>query len=144
MRIHPLQMSLAIALVGYAVGCGDAPKTQEARDTLKSESDVALKGMEARDAGLRDFLERAYGYAIFPSVGKGGAIVGGAYGRGDVYEQGRRVGYAELKQATVGAQLGGQTYRELVVFENSAAYNRFTMGKLEFAAKASAGALKRA
>src|SRR5205823_5983244 len=76
------------------------------------------------------------------SVGKGGLIVGGAYGRGAVYEHNNPVGYAELQQGTVGAQIGGQSYRELIVFQNAAAFDRFTSGKLEFSANASAVAIK--
>jgi lipid-binding SYLF domain-containing protein len=79
---------------------------------------------------------------IFPSVGKGGVIVGGAYGRGEVYEQGQLVGYADVTQATVGAQLGGQTFSELIVFENREAMDRFKRGNFEFAANVSAVALK--
>jgi len=101
-----------------------------------------LTKMESRDAGLRDLIDRSAGYAIFPSIGKGGLIVGGAYGKGEVYQNGRLVGYAELSQATVGAQLGGQTYSELVVFENQTALNRFTGGNFEFSGNASAVALK--
>jgi lipid-binding SYLF domain-containing protein len=79
---------------------------------------------------------------IFPNVGKGAWIVGGAYGRGVVYEQGQFVGYADISQATVGLQAGGQTYTELVVFEDKASLDRFKTGKLSFAANVSAVILK--
>jgi len=75
-------------------------------------------------------------------VVKGGAIVGGAYGRGEVYEQGKMIGWADLSQATVGAQLGGQSFSELILFENKATLDSFRNGKLKFATNASAVALK--
>jgi lipid-binding SYLF domain-containing protein len=75
-------------------------------------------------------------------VAKGGAIVGGAYGRGEVYEQGKMVGWADLTQATIGTQLGGQSFSELILFENKAALDNFKNGKLKFAANASAVAMK--
>jgi lipid-binding SYLF domain-containing protein len=124
------------------VGCGSSPKTDEERDALNTNSQGALKDMQAKDPGLADFMRDAYGYVSFPSVGKGGLIVGGAYGRGTVYEHGNAIGYAELEQGTVGAQIGGQSYRELIVFQNAAAFDRFTSGQFSFSANASAVALK--
>src|SRR5207249_4886856 len=112
------------------------------REGFHSEAQAAIKAMQASHPELKGFMDDAYGYAIFPSIGKGGVIVGGAYGSGEVYEQGARIGYAEMKQGTVGAQLGGQTYRELILFENKAALDRFTREKVEFSANASAVALK--
>ena len=98
--------------------------------------------MTKEDAGLQSFLDKSYGYVIFPKVGKGGLIAGGAYGRGVVYEQGRMIGYADLTQATVGLQAGGQTYSEVVAFENNEALDRFKQNKLDFSANASAVILK--
>ena len=69
--------------------------------------------MRAEDPGLGELLRRSYGYALFPKVTKGGLGVGGAYGRGVVYERGRHVGYSDLSQASVGLQAGGQTFSEL-------------------------------
>jgi lipid-binding SYLF domain-containing protein len=87
------------------------------------------------------FFDQAYGYAIFPSVGKGGAAVGGAYGKGRVYKGGVHTGDASLAQLTVGFQLGGQVFSELIFFENKAAYDAFTSGGFEFGAQASAVAI---
>jgi lipid-binding SYLF domain-containing protein len=91
---------------------------------------------------LQSFLDRAYGYAIFPTVGKGAVGVGGAYGRGEVFERGVLIGYCDLSQGTVGVQLGGQSYSELLVFENKNALDKFTSGEFAFDAQASAVALK--
>jgi lipid-binding SYLF domain-containing protein len=91
---------------------------------------------------LQSFLDRAYGYAIFPTVGTGAVGVGGAYGRGEVFERGVLIGYCDLSQGTVGVQLGGQSYSELLVFENKNALDKFTSGEFAFDAQASAVALK--
>jgi lipid-binding SYLF domain-containing protein len=132
------------ALLIVASGCtsGPAPKTPERRQSLVAESDATLQTMIAKDPSLKDFINRGPGYAIFPDIGKAGAVVGGAYGRGVVYEQGRPTGYAELKQGSIGLQLGAETYAELVVFENEAALNRLKSGDFDIGGEASAVALK--
>jgi lipid-binding SYLF domain-containing protein len=94
------------------------------------------------DPGLQKFFDTAAGYAVFPSVGKGAAGIGAAYGRGEVFEGGKLVGYATLTQASIGLALGGQKYTELIFFENKAALDRFKSGTFAFAAQASAVALK--
>jgi lipid-binding SYLF domain-containing protein len=138
---------LLSALVAAAVstcflGCSTAPKTEEGRQVLVQDAQAAVDRMTADDPSLRDFMGRGVGYAIFPSVGKGGIGVGGAYGKGVVYEGGNVVGYADLSQASIGFQLGGQEYSELIVFENQNALDKFKTGEFEFAANASAVALK--
>lgn len=133
----------ALVLAAMVMGCRTTPKSAEAREDLRSAGQRAIDRMTQEDPDLRGVIDRAHGYAIFPKVGKGGLIVGGAYGRGVVYEQGRMIGYADLTQASVGAQLGGQTYSELVAFETADALNRFRNNQLEFSANASAVILKR-
>src|SRR5215831_7153273 len=68
------------------------------------------------------FFDTAFGYAVFPSIGKGGIGIGGAYGKGRVYEQGAYVGECSMKQATIGFQLGGQAYSQIIFFEDSRAF----------------------
>jgi lipid-binding SYLF domain-containing protein len=133
---------LVAVAVMFAGGCETAPKTAEDKANLIDEAGVALSKLKASDPTLEPFLGKAYGYAVFPSVGKGGLIAGGAYGRGVVYEQGTFIGYADLSQATIGLQAGGQSFMEVVAFENLAALDRFRSGKFSFAANASAVALK--
>lgn len=140
----PKLMTVVVAASATFVvtGCSSAPKTTGERTALESRSRSALDEMKAKDANLANFLQNAYGYVIFPSVGKGGFIVGGGYGRGEVYEQGKFVGYADITTATVGAQIGGQTFSELIVFQNQQALENFRYGKVKFTANASAVALK--
>jgi lipid-binding SYLF domain-containing protein len=88
----------------------------------------------------KDFFD-SYGYAVFPSIGKGGVGVGGAYGQGRVYEKGKWVGNTSMTQATVGFQFGGQVYRQIVFFKDETAFKKFTAGNFEFGAEASAVAI---
>ncbi|MCB2147574.1 MAG: hypothetical protein KQI81_13950 [Deltaproteobacteria bacterium] len=87
------------------------------------------------------FFESAYGYAVFPAVGKGGIVVGGAYGKGKVYRGGTATGTATLIKMSIGYQLGGQAFREIIFFEDKRAYDEFTSGSFEFDANASAVAI---
>ena len=87
------------------------------------------------------FFGSAYGYAVFPTIGKGGFGIGGAYGKGRVYEKGGYVGDCSMKQATVGFQLGGQSFSQIVFLEDPRAFREFTSGRFEFAAEASAVAI---
>jgi lipid-binding SYLF domain-containing protein len=142
MRVDRKSVVAFAALCCLVAGCSTAPKTAEKRDKLRSNASSTLDSMAATDPTLRDFLSRSYGYAVYPSVGKAGAVAGGAYGQGVVYEQGQPVGYSDLTQASVGAQLGGQTYKEVIVFENAAALDRLKGGTYSLGAGVSAVLVK--
>ena len=88
-----------------------------------------------------ELLSQSYGYAVLPTIGKGGAGIGGAGGSGCVYADGKHVGDVSMAQVTIGWQLGGQTYSQLILFKNSDAYKEFTQGNFEFGADATAVAL---
>ena len=88
-----------------------------------------------------DFFDDAYGYAVFPTIGKGGVGIGGAHGKGRVYEQGKHVGDTKMTQLTFGLQLGGQAYSQMIFFEDKRAFDEFTSGNFEFGAQASAVAI---
>ena len=87
------------------------------------------------------FLNTAYGYAVFPTNGKAGVGVGGAYGKGRVYEKGKYIGDTSMAQLTVGFQLGGQAYSEIIFFEDQRALKEFMSGNFEFGADASVVAI---
>lgn len=87
------------------------------------------------------FFSNSYGYALFPTIGKAGVGIGGAYGKGRVYVRGKRVGETSVKQLTGGLQLGGQAYSQIVFFQNERAFREFTRGDFEFGAEASAVAI---
>ncbi len=87
------------------------------------------------------FFAKSYGYAVFPSIGKGGFVVGGAHGDGRVYVGGKPVGKSEVTQLSVGFQAGGQVYSQMIFFEDKRALDEFTSGNFEFGADASAVAI---
>ena len=96
-----------------------------------------------RDAGQSGaFFAKSYGYAVFPTIGKGGLIVGGAHGSGRVYEKGTYVGNASVTHVSVGLQAGGEAYSEIIFFEDKRAFDEFTSGSFEFGAQAQAVAIK--
>jgi lipid-binding SYLF domain-containing protein len=95
-----------------------------------------------RDAGESGtFFAKSYGYAVFPTIGKAGMVVGGAYGKGRVYAEGAYVGDTSVTQLSVGFQLGGQAYSQIIFFEDKRAFDEFTGGNFEFGAEASAVAI---
>ncbi len=106
-----------------------ADKYDEAVDTFKKSERV------------KPFFSHSYGYAVFPSIGKGGLLLGAAFGRGRVYAQGRVVGTVKMSQVSIGAQLGGQTYSQVIFFEDKRAFKDFTKGEFEFGANANAIAI---
>jgi lipid-binding SYLF domain-containing protein len=105
---------------------------------LIEDSKAAQAEFIKADGLMQNLFDKAYGYVIFPNVGKGAVGVGGAAGNGIVFEQGKPVGHAKMKQVSVGFQFGGQAYREVIFFDNKAALDRFKEGKFEFAGQASA------
>ena len=102
---------------------------------------IALNQMMKATPKLKEFYNKAYGYAVFPKITKVGIGIGGAVGRGIVYRKHAVVGFSSLKQASIGFQLGGQQYSEVIFFENKRAFNHFINGNLKFDAQASAVAI---
>ena len=94
-----------------------------------------------KSSAVQPFFKSAYGYAVFPTVGKAGFGIGGAYGSGQVYRRGKVTGTAKLFKGTIGFQFGGQAFSEIIFFEDKRAYNDFTSGNFEFDAAASAVAI---
>jgi hypothetical protein len=113
-----------------------------ARPDARPDAVATLKKLEAKDPGLKRLLQKAHGYAVFPSVGKAGLVVGGGYGRGEVFEKGQFIGYATITQLTLGVQVGGDTFSQVVVFEKPEDLELFKKGKTSFAANASAVLVK--
>jgi lipid-binding SYLF domain-containing protein len=87
------------------------------------------------------FFDHSYGYAVFPTIGKAGLLVGGAHGNGRVYRQGQHVGDASVTQLSIGLQAGGQAYSQIIFFEDARAFDEFTRRDFEFGADVSAVAI---
>ena len=90
---------------------------------------------------VQPFFKDAYGYAVFPTVGKAGIVIGGSYGTGQVYQGGKVTGEVSLVKASIGWQLGGQAFSQMIFFKDKRAYDEFTSGEFEFDATASAVAI---
>lgn len=130
-----------LAATAFAIaGCEST--TPSDPTVYNDRTKLALDQMEHTDPGLQDALNNAYGYVLFPEIGKAAVGIGGANGRGVVYEQGRAVGYATLTQGSLGVQLGGETFAELIIFKNADAMGSFRNGDLTLGADASATILK--
>ena len=121
---------LVLALTAFLATC--PALADDYADTLKVFRNA---GQSAK------FFSQSYGYAVFPTIGKGGIGVGGAYGSGRVYEGGKFVGTTSVAQVSIGLQLGGQAYSQIIFFEDHRAFREFTGGNFEFGAQASAVAI---
>ena len=132
----------AVIAIGIAVsllaGCSTAPPSSAEKDELTRKAQAERQEWNKLDPGIEEMARKSYGFAFFPEITKGGAVLGGAYGRGLVYERGQHIGYADVTQASFGLQIGGQTYSELIVFENKDALERFKENRTDFGANASA------
>ena len=112
-----------------------------AQKDVSDKSKEAIAEMKKTNDKITKYFNSAYGYAVFPSIGKGGLGVGGATGNGTLYKGGAVVGDCRMSQVTVGFQAGGQAYSEVIFFKDADAFNRFTGDKFEFSAQASAVAV---
>jgi len=122
--------------------CSTAPQTVEGRSDIREDSNSALAKAKVADPTMTKVFDDSHGSAVFPKVGKAAAGVGGAYGKGVLFQGGRIVGYCDVSQASIGLALGGQTYTEIICFEDQKAFERFKTGKFTFDAQATAVALQ--
>lgn len=124
-----LRAAVLAAALGLSVGAAYAG----------SDSDTAnLFRNSHQSAG---YFHDAYGYAVFPTIGKGGLGVGAAHGTGHVYEHGKRIGSVSMNQVSVGLQAGGEAYSQMIFFKDKRALEEFTSGNFEFSADAGAIAI---
>jgi lipid-binding SYLF domain-containing protein len=132
--------ALAVALTLALPAAAEQPAVMaSARDT--SDAVAVIAKLKQKDAGLAKVFNESAGYAVFPTVAKGGFGIGGARGKGYVYQHGSLIGRSTLTQLTVGLQAGGQAYSEVIFFKDNAALENFKKGKLKLDAQASAVAL---
>ena len=135
----PVLAVVAMALAGCESTSGNSAAN---RTELSNSGKTALDQMVAKDPNLQDQTNNSYGYVIFPEVGKAAAGIGAAGGKGIVYQNGQEIGTVTMDQVGVGPQLGGQTYSELIIFQNQDAFNRLVNNSLEFGADASGTVVK--
>ena len=120
----------SLLMLGALVGVSHAATTySQAIQTFKTSGESS------------SFFAKSYGYAVFPNVGSGAVGIGVASGKGRVYVNGLHVGYTDMKQVSVGPQLGGKSYSQIIFFEDKRAFDEFVSGKFEFGADASVTAV---
>jgi len=95
-------MLVLIVVVGLMVSCATAPSSSEDKQALITEAATRMQQIKTEYPEVGELVKRSYGYSMFPQVGKGGLVVGAAYGRGVVYEQGQHIGYSDLTHGSVG------------------------------------------
>ncbi len=109
---------------------------------LLAEVLAALKQLQKKHPEIKKVLEESAGYAVIPNVGRASLVLGGAYGIGEVFQHDRVIGYAGIVELTIGVQVGGTTFHELVVFHDEGSLKRFKSGKFAFAADAAVELVK--
>lgn len=139
-----MKQILKLAIIAFYFMIFAVTSTQAGWDPKdENEAEQTIAKFKASDPDLALFFDKAYGYAIFPTVAKAGMGIGGAYGKGSVYEQGKVIGFTTLKQASMGFQLGGQTYSEIIFFKDEETLDDFKKGNYELGAQASAIVVKK-
>jgi lipid-binding SYLF domain-containing protein len=130
MKIHRFPILMIMFILALALA--NPVQADKYTDTVN-----VFKKSEA----VQPFFKNAYGYAVFPTVGKAGIGIGGSYGTGQVYQGGKVTGEVSLIKGSIGWQLGGQAFSQMIFFEDKRAYDEFTSGNFEFDATASAVAI---
>lgn len=125
---------LTVLSVLMLAACASVPSD----DRMARESRAALERFVDHDPGLQDWVNHSYGYVVFPEIGMAGLGVGGGFGRGMAFRGGQPVGRATASQATIGAQIGAQSFSQVIFFKDDAAMRVFQRGNFEFSARATA------
>ncbi len=146
MKILSTLVAVAFAATAVPAFAEDSAADKAERHAKKNEAmkdaNGAIKALKHADPSLSRMFGDAAGYAVFANVGKGGAGIGGAHGRGVLFENGNATGRTTLSQVTIGAQLGGQSYSEVIFFDTKEAVADFRKGEYALAAQVSAVAVK--
>jgi lipid-binding SYLF domain-containing protein len=137
MRIHSKYLLTTVIVAGFATNI----LANEAKDELTAKVKESKAEFLKTDAGLQTNFNKAAGYALFPSVAKGGLGIGAARGSGQVYEKDKVLGETTMTQVSIGFQAGGQVYSELIFFEDKTSLDNFKKGNFEFSAQVSAVAV---
>ncbi len=132
--------SLALAVLSLPLMAAAGHKTVRADE--HADVVAAIAEIKKTDPGIAKFFSSAAGYAVLPNVGKGAIGIGGAHGDGELLVGGNAIGECSMTQITIGLQLGGQSYMEVIFFETQKSLEAFKKGDFEFAAQVSAVALK--
>jgi lipid-binding SYLF domain-containing protein len=132
MKKYSVLLLVSIFMVGLVSNISDASGEKDFSSTIK---------LFEQSPQVQHYFANAYGYAVFPTVGKGGLGIGGAYGKGQVYRGGKVTGKTSLTKISIGFQAGGQAFSQIIFFQDKRAYDEFTSGSFAFDAQASAVAI---
>ena len=135
-----ISLSIAATSIVPAYGGWDPLQKETAKDQDITNLKVAevIANFKNNYPNIKVYFDKAHGYVVFPKVTKGGAGIGAAHGKGEVYEKETMIGTASLTQVTIGAQLGGQIYSEIIFFKDKETLDDFKASKLKLGAQASA------
>ena len=134
-----IQILIGLFLI-FAIAFTTSAQSKKDKEIIEDSAGAKAEFIES-DPNMAKHFSSAYGYSIYPNVGKGAIGIGGASGNGAAYQGGKLVGMAKLSQLSIGFQWGGQAYREVVFYQNADAMNRFKANKAEFSAQVSAVAV---
>ena len=140
-KVVTIALIAAIAAVLLTGGCSPVPKGPEGRKVLSAEVQEAITLMKQQDSSINTFFDKSYGYAVMPKIFKGAWVLGGAGGKGEVYERGSLAGYCSMGQASIGFSFGGQFFREIIFFRDKTDLDAFRTGEYTFSAQAMAVAI---
>lgn len=142
--IVPLALCISgVSLAVVTVGCSSDSKVPQVEGiTREQDAGLTIREFKQVDPGLQRFFDSASGYAVFPTIGKGGLVITAGGGDGVVYEKDKVVGYASVKMLNVGAAVGGRGFSEIIFFKDPADLAIFKQGRMEFDANASAVAVR--
>ena len=134
--------ALRTALFDTNIRCSHRIFVADKNAELAKDVQDTIHNLKQTDPSLDKFFKDSHGYAVFPTIIKGGLVVGGAGGKGEVFEKGKMIGWSSLSQGSIGLQIGGQAYREIIFFQTKEAIDKFKSGCFEFAGQASGVAVR--
>ena len=138
MKHRDLIFILTIAALGLT-GCSATPQKAQGRAVLHAEVQEAIAHFKKKDPGIQKFFDESAGYAVLPKVYKGAFWVGGAYGKGQLFDsRGNLYGYCDMTQATIGFSFGGEFFREIIFFREGRDLQNFKAGNFTLSAQATA------
>jgi lipid-binding SYLF domain-containing protein len=137
-----MKLTRTLSIASGLAACLAMPAGARAADPTVKEAQDAVAVLRKADPGLKKFFEKSAGYVVFPDVAKGGLVIGGAGGKGYLFEKGKAVGKSTLSQGSIGAQIGGEAFYEIIFFETAKALGEFKKGEWAMAAQVSAVAVK--
>ncbi|MEL7538526.1 MAG: YSC84-related protein [Pseudomonadota bacterium] len=137
-------LAALLAVIAIAGCAGRQPATQQEIDqrnqALRDDIELSIREFKRADPSMQELFDSAHGYAVFPRVSKGGLVIGGSYGYGQVFQGGSLVGEASITKLSLGVQAGGQVFREIIFFEDPSTLTRFKGGGFALSAEATAAA----